>query len=76
MFFWSNEFLKEQFGIIEAEQSNDGWSNTNLLKRMMCGGVAGMAGWAISYPFDIVMTEIMTTTDRTLKIREVFKRGY
>ena len=76
MYFWSNEFLKDQLGIKEAELVGDGWNNHNLFKRMMCGGVAGMAGWAVSYPFDVVMTEIMCTTDRKLQIREAFKRGY
>lgn len=43
---------------------------------MLCGGLAGLAGWAISYPFDVLTTEIMVTSDRRLKIREAILRGY
>ena len=57
-YFWANEFFKEHLGVIEAEKKGNDWDNLNLAKRMWCGGVAGQISWAISYPFDIVKTEI------------------
>ena len=75
-YFGTNEFLKDKMGINEAEKSGEEWSRLNLAKRMWCGGVAGQASWLISYPMDIVKTEIQCTTDRKLTIREAFIKGY
>lgn len=72
--FWANEFLKGQFGVTHDTDKDKGMSN--MLIRMCCGGISGMVGWIVGYPFDTLMAKIMTTTDRNLTIREAFRIGY
>ena len=75
-YFWANEVLKERYGVTKAKMTGDDWSNINVMKRSAIGGVAGVFSWLICYPFDIVKTKIMCTTDHTLTIRQAFSRGY
>ena len=48
----------------------------NLLKRMLCGGLAGQISWLVSYPLDVVKAYAMVATDKNLTIREVVRIGY
>ena len=75
-YFWANEFLKEKLGVTEAAKTGDDWSTANLMNRLWCAGVAGQISWVVSYPFDIVKTEIQCTTSKKVTIREAFINGY
>ena len=43
---------------------------------MWCGGVAGQASWIVSYPYDIVKTQIQINWNRRVPMREVVNRIY
>ena len=72
--FWTNEFLKGQFGVTHTTSEDN--TVGNMLIRSCIGGVSGQMGWIVGYPFDVMMVKIMTTTDRNLTIREAFITGY
>ena len=75
-YFWANEFLKDHLGVTEAEKDGEDWNKINITKRLLCGGIAGQISWGISYPFDIVKTEIQCITDRKVSMSEAFIKGY
>ena len=63
-------------GIIDGEEGEGDWDRVSLMKRMFIGGCAGMANWAVGYPFDVLKTEIQTTKDRKLNLRKAIAKGY
>ena len=77
VYFWSYEFLKEKFGVTDADKNGNGnHTYLSIMTRMWCAGVAGQLSWACSYPFDIIKTEVQCTVDRKVSIREVMVKGY
>ena len=56
--FYVNEKLKDKLGVTAAEQTGESWDSQNLLKRMFVGGFAGQISWLISYPYDVIKTQI------------------
>ena len=75
-YFWANEFFKEEMGVNEAQKRGEDWNMVNFTKRLIVAGIAGMISWGISYPFDIVNTEVKCMATRRLTIREALRRGY
>jgi len=47
-----------------------------MLIKMWAAGVAGQASWIVSYPFDIVKTQIQCTESRRVGLMEVSRRIY
>ena len=45
-----------------------------MLIKMWAAGVAGQASWIVSYPFDIVKTQIQCTESRRVGMMEVSRR--
>ena len=78
-YFWAYEWLKELFGLANSAEENvqsNSNSSLNLITRIWCGGVAGQISWIVSYPFDIIKTEIQCTQHRKVSMREVCIKGY
>ena len=71
VYFWAYEWLKGMFKLQEAKLNGTDNSNLNMMIKMWCAGVAGQASWFVSYPFDIIKTQIQVTSDRNVPIREV-----
>lgn len=74
VYFWSYEFLKRQFGMGEAKRNGTDNTKLNIMIKMWCAGVAGQCSWFVSYPMDIVKTQIQCTADRRVPMREVIVR--
>lgn len=47
-----------------------------MLIKIWCAGVAGQASWVVSYPFDIVKTQIQCVENRRVPMREVVRSIY
>ena len=73
-YFYTNEFLKESFGV--SDSSDDNWNRIDVLKRMWCGGVAGQVSWIVSYPLDVIKADAMVMTEKKLSIREAAVKGF
>ena len=76
VYFWSYEFLKRAFGIDEAKRQGTDNSALNMAIKMWCAGVAGQASWAVSYPQDIIKTQIQVQETRKVQMREVVRAIY
>lgn len=74
VYFWSYEMLKNFFGIPEAKKSGTDKTMLNVAIQMWCGGVAGQCSWMISYPFDIIKTQIQVNETRRVPMLEVIRR--
>ena len=74
VYFWSYEFLKRQFGMDQAKRNGTDNTKLNIMIKMWCAGVAGQCSWFVSYPMDIVKTQIQCTADRRVPMREVIMR--
>jgi len=42
----------------EAKKNGTDYSSLNMMIKMWCAGVAGQASWFVSYPFDIIKSQI------------------
>ena len=73
VYFATYEILKTQFKIQEAKKSGQDNSPLNMLIKIWCAGVAGQASWVVSYPFDIVKTQIQCVENRRVPMREVVR---
>ena len=58
VYFYVNEIMKQLMGVTDGEEGQGDWDRVSLMKRMFIGGCAGMACWAVGYPFDVLKTEI------------------
>ena len=76
VYFWSYELLKSMFGIPEAKKNGTDNTMLNMAIKMWCGGVAGQASWIVSYPFDIIKTQIQINETRRVRMLEVVRRIY
>jgi solute carrier family 25 (mitochondrial carnitine/acylcarnitine transporter), member 20/29 len=59
-YFWSYEYLKHATGLKEKATHGVSLSFSDTLTSMLCGGIAGMVSWLVSYPFDVLKTHIQT----------------
>jgi len=76
IYFFSYEFLKRQFNMQEAKRNGTDNNRLNLMIKMWCAGVAGQCSWFVSYPLDIIKTQIQCTEDRRVPMREVTRKIY
>lgn len=59
VYFWSYEALKirhEEWKRRNKKEATETYSDT--LCKMVYGGLAGIASWTVSYPFDILKTHM------------------
>ena len=82
VYFYSYEGLKELFkrAILRLgylEDSNE-YKRREFLFRLMAGGFAGQLSWIISFPFDVVKTQIQCnmTGGKTPKMGKMFRELY
>jgi hypothetical protein len=52
IYFGAYEFFKTKFEIPNSEFL----TMRQMIEKMCCGGLAGMASWFVTYPFDTVKT--------------------
>lgn len=76
VYFFSYAFLKRVMGITEAKKEGNHNSRLNMAIKIWCAGVAGQTSWIVSYPYDIVKTQIQCTESRKVSIREATQRIY
>ena len=57
--------------LFKDNEPNKSW--TDLLILLNCGGIAGCASWAVSYPYDILNTMIKNNQPHTGTIKGSFK---
>ena len=58
VYFYAFAFLKRVTGINEAKKTGTDNSWRNIAIKIWCGGIAGQISWIVSYPFDVIKTEI------------------
>lgn len=75
-YFWTYEVLKDQFGLQEADKNGDAATWMGIMTRLWCAGVAGQVSWIVSYPADVIKTQMQCTQETKLTMREVVVRGY
>ena len=68
--------MKTYMGVSDEGETEGSWDAVSLSKRMFIGGCAGMAAWAVGYPFDVIKTEIQTTNDQKLNMRRAIIKGH
>ena len=51
-------------------------SNLELLTLMWAGGVAGQISWIVSYPFDVIKTQMQCTETQRISMRQVIREAY
>ena len=71
VYFATYEALKSCFKIQEAKKNGTDNTPLNMLIKIWSAGVAGKASWIVSYPFDIVKTQIQCVENRRVPMREV-----
>lgn len=76
VYFSCYEILKKAFNMDDAKRDGNDYSSLNMMIKMWCAGVAGQASWVVSYPADIIKTQIQCNADRRVTIREVSARIY
>lgn len=76
VYFCGYEFLKNSFNMQEAKKNGTDYSSLNMMIKMWCAGVAGQASWFVSYPFDIIKSQIQCVSDRRVTIREAASKIY
>ena len=76
VYFFTYDFLKRCMGVTEAKKTGDDNSGLNMAIKMWAAGVAGQASWAVSYPYDIIKTQIQCSETRVVTQREVIARIY
>ena len=74
VYFFAYDFLKRCMGVAEAKKTGDDNSALNMAIKMWAAGVAGQASWIVSYPYDIIKTQIQCTESRVVPAREVIAR--
>lgn len=72
VFFGSYEWIKNQGGLTGENENN--FDFYSCCVRFAAGGIAGPLSWLVTYPFDIVKTQIQTSDERFM--RQVFSKGY
>ena len=58
VYFYAYDLFKD---LLSIDTSNGFKDATSVVVLMMAGGASGVASWLISYPFDIVKTQIQCT---------------
>lgn len=76
VYFYSYEALKEQFGIPEAKKNGTDNTMLNMAIKCWCAGVAGQTSWLVSYPYDIIKTQIQINETRKVPMLEVVRKIY
>ncbi|XP_004506849.1 mitochondrial arginine transporter BAC2 [Cicer arietinum] len=61
-YFWTYEYIREQ---LHPGCRKSGQENVNTM--LISGGLAGVASWVCSYPFDVVKTRLQGQTPSSLK---------
>ena len=69
VYFYSYVFFKNQFKYLFNDHSQ------NLVIMNIAGGLAGMASWLVSYPFDVVKTS-MQCDFGNIKMKQVIRKKY